>query len=251
MRKCTHLKALVALCWAACLIFFMGSRVEAQRIYLDPATKVDECLNVDTLWVWFDAQVQDLEAAHIKLSYDHTHLIPTAVIANPAIAANLFVDSTIYPDDSIIINVGVLSGHFDGPGPLVGVVLTVGINIVTTPVNIVQSILRDSENHDIPHAAYGAAVQTGCCCRFQGDLDSNGILSNLQDVVLLVEYVFRQGAMPVVDPGCPTHRGELNCDDIPDVRDVVRLVEVAFRSGDPKIWICDPCRCAPYPSHCP
>jgi hypothetical protein len=251
MRTPRYVVILSVIFLSACPIAAVTERAEAQQVYLDPAGEIDECLNVDTLWIRFDASIQDVEAAHFKLTYDHTHLVPTAVIPDAGIASNLFLDYTIYPADSVIINLGVLSGNFDGPGRLVGIVLSAGVNIVTTPVGFGRSVLRNSDNQDIPHTTAGAMVQTRCCCRFQGDLDTNGVFSNIQDVVLLVDYIFRHGAVPPADPACPTHRGELNCDEIPNIVDVVRIVEVAFRSGDPKIWICNPCSCAPYPANCP
>jgi hypothetical protein len=41
--------------------------------------------------------------------------------------------------------------------------------------------------------------------------------------------------------GCPVDATDLDCDGDTDVIDVVRLVNVAFRSGDPATQICDPC----------
>jgi hypothetical protein len=41
--------------------------------------------------------------------------------------------------------------------------------------------------------------------------------------------------------GCPVVATDLDCDGDTDVIDVVRMVNVAFRSGDPAVQICDPC----------
>jgi hypothetical protein len=114
-----------------------------------------------------------------------------------------------------------------------------------------SSVLRDPANADIPHStAVGAVVTTSCCCRFQGDLDSSGYF-DITDVVALINYVFRYGAVPFQDLGCPANRGEINCDLAPNIVDVVRLIEVTFRNGDPDFFICDPCDCNPFPSGCP
>jgi hypothetical protein len=43
---------------------------------------------------------------------------------------------------------------------------------------------------------------------------------------------------------------DANCDGTVNVFDVVLLVDIAFRNGDPN-RICDPCLCTPYPTSCP
>jgi hypothetical protein len=58
--------------------------------------------------------------------------------------------------------------------------------------------------------------------------------------VKTVDVAFR-GVDPVIDPGCPRERTDVNCDDYTTVQDVVKVVNVAFRSADPATEFCDPC----------
>ena len=52
-----------------------------------------------------------------------------------------------------------------------------------------------------------------------------------------------------IDPQCPhVNRGDVNCDGINNVQDVVYLIDYVFRGG---IEPCDPCLCFSYPSSCP
>jgi hypothetical protein len=132
----------------------------------------------------------------------------------------------------------------------VGIICAPGTNIVSSPITFLTSALRDPDNASIVHTAVDATITTTCCCRFQGDLDSSGNF-DIVDLVSLVDYVFRNGAAPFQDPGCPANRAEINCDLQPNIVDVVSLVEVAFRNGDPNLFICNPCDCNPFPTGCP
>ncbi len=239
----------IALITIAVVMAFCAT-ASAQQVSITPSTPASQCLVVDTLWITFDGGLQDVEAAYFAVGFDATHLIPMAVIKAPAFDSSVFLDYTIFPNDSIVINMGFLIGDFDGPGDVAGIICAPGTNIVSTSVSFQTSILRDSSNAAIAHAAVGATMTTTCCCRFQGDLDSSGNF-DIVDLVMLVDYVFRYGPTPYQDAGCPANRAEINCDLQPNVVDVVRLVEVAFRNGDPDYFICNPCECNPFPTSCP
>jgi hypothetical protein len=45
----------------------------------------------------------------------------------------------------------------------------------------------------------------------------------------------------VFDPACPNERTDVTCDGLTNVFDVIRFVDVAFRSVDPATAFCDPC----------
>ena len=49
-------------------------------------------------------------------------------------------------------------------------------------------------------------------------------IPDVRDVVCLIEYIFRAGPIP-----CPAENSDINCDCIPDVRDIVAEVGVVFR----------------------
>jgi len=77
-----------------------------------------------------------------------------------------------------------------------------------------------------------------CDCPFVGDLDTNGVIS-ISDVVLLVNIAFRGAPMAPGDPNCPlTTRADVNCNGVVSVSDVVTIVNTAFRGSDDR---CDPC----------
>lgn len=89
-----------------------------------------------------------------------------------------------------------------------------------------------------------------CDCRLHqtGDLNNDGV-PDVFDILYLIDYVFSGGPTPPIDPTCPhVDRGDVNCDGVDDVFDVVRLIDFVFSGGTPP---CDPCLCSPYPTNCP
>jgi len=68
------------------------------------------------------------------------------------------------------------------------------------------------------------------------------LVTNVFDVVKAVDVGFRS-VPPEPDPNplCSRQTTDINCDDVTNVFDVVGLVDVAFRSGDPETVFCDPC----------
>lgn len=222
----------------------------AQQVSITPSTPASQCLVVDTLWITFDGALQNVEAAYFAIGFDDTHLIPMGVIKSPEFDSSVFLDYMILPSDSIVVNLGFLVGNFDGPGNVAGIICAPGVSTVSSPVTFLTSALRDPNNAPIAHTAFGATITTTCCCRFQGDLDSSGYIDIL-DLVASVDYTFRNGPVPFQDPGCPEHRGEVNCDQVPNAVDVVTILNVAFRNYLYDTTVCNPCDCNPYPSGCP
>jgi hypothetical protein len=137
--------------------FFIESAIG--HVSLIPSFQVDEINDVDTLWIHLDDNLVDVEAATFKITYDENYITPDTVIDGPDLPASHLVDFTIYPEDSILIYIGILEGNFDGPGSLVGIVLTADTFVDTTRLNFERSTLRDPENQDIPHTTQGAGIQ--------------------------------------------------------------------------------------------
>lgn len=222
----------------------------AQQVTITPSAPASQCLVVDTLWITLDGAIQDVEAAYFAIGFDGTHLIPMAVIKAPDFDSSVFLDYTIFPNDSVVINLGFLVGNFDGPGNVAGIICAPGVSIMSSPISMQTSLLRDPNNAAISHTAVGATITTTCCCRFQGDLDSSGFIDIL-DIISSIDYTFRYGPVPFQDPGCPEHRGEVNCDQVPNAVDVITIINVAFRNYPQSTTFCNPCDCNPYPTGCP
>jgi len=76
------------------------------------------------------------------------------------------------------------------------------------------------------------SIQVGML--FCGDCTGEGYL-NVDDVVYLMGYLFRQGPAP--DPLC---RGDANCDGTPDAADMVYMINYFFRYGPAPCFDCCP-----------
>jgi hypothetical protein len=87
----------------------------------------------------------------------------------------------------------------------------------------------------------GSVTITGvaCNCAFHGDIDASGSI-NVLDVVGVINVAFRNGDPAPTDPACPhATRADLNCDEIINVLDVVATIDIAFRNDTN--GPCDPC----------
>ncbi|MCH8992562.1 MAG: S8 family serine peptidase, partial [Acidobacteria bacterium] len=86
----------------------------------------------------------------------------------------------------------------------------------------------------------GSVTITGvaCDCSFHGDLNGDGDI-NVFDIVGVVDVAFREGDPAITDESCPHDtRADYNCDGEINVFDVVEAVDIAFREGS---LSCDPC----------
>jgi hypothetical protein len=97
------------------------------------------------------------------------------------------------------------------------------------------------DNPYVPEFIKGVITIVPCPCDCFGDPQCNGA-TDVLDVVKAVNVAFRSHP-DIVDPngGCPTVTTDVNCDSVTNVLDVVKLVNVAFRSGDPADEFCHPC----------
>jgi hypothetical protein len=132
-------------------------------VSLLPSFQLDKCTDVDTLWIYADSNVIGMEGALLKIAYDDSFITPTNVIKGPALDPpdNFSLFPYIYAD-SIVINLVVLAGYFDGPGSIIGIVLTADYEVDSTHLFFERSTLRDTSNHDIPHQTAGADIRIDC-----------------------------------------------------------------------------------------
>ncbi|MBI5867444.1 MAG: hypothetical protein HZB43_04015 [candidate division Zixibacteria bacterium] len=64
-------------------------------------------------------------------------------------------------------------------------------------------------------------------CSWQGDVNDNGLPYEVGDVVRLISYAFAGGASPLKDPSCArVNRGDITCDGLVDVFDVVTMCDI-------------------------
>ena len=55
-----------------------------------------------------------------------------------------------------------------------------------------------------------------------------------------VNIAFRN-VSATVDLNCPNQRTDVDCNGSTDIVDIVKVVDVAFRSADPAVKFCNPC----------
>jgi hypothetical protein len=82
-----------------------------------------------------------------------------------------------------------------------------------------------------------------CACPCLADPVCSGGTSatvNVVDLVGFIDVAFRS-VPSVVDRPCPTERTDVTCDHLTDIRDVVTVIDVAFRGADPALRFCNPC----------
>ncbi|HWO56068.1 MAG TPA: plastocyanin/azurin family copper-binding protein [bacterium] len=94
--------------------------------------------------------------------------------------------------------------------------------------------------HEFANMRTTVYVSTPCNCPCKFDPQCDGIISNVQDVVITVNVAFR-GAAPTVDAGCPNERTDVDANGVTSVTDVVKVVNVAFRGQTAAANYVDPC----------
>ncbi len=105
---------------------------------------------------------------------------------------------------------------------------------------IVQWSGRNAANTQLLSYQFAVAADPlPCDCSSHGDVAGNGPVFDILDVIAMIDCAFRGGALPPKDLVCPhLNRGDLNCDGINDVIDVVTTINLAFRNQGS---VCDPC----------
>ncbi|MEW5701377.1 MAG: hypothetical protein AB1792_04020 [Candidatus Zixiibacteriota bacterium] len=104
---------------------------------------------------------------------------------------------------------------------------------------MVQVAARGTVEESDLEIIVGEGGRLACDCPCHGDPQCDGV-PNVQDVVKTIDVAFR-GVAPVFDPACPRERTDVTCDGTTSLTDVVRIINVAFRGGDPVTEFCDPC----------
>ncbi|HWO56004.1 MAG TPA: M28 family peptidase [bacterium] len=81
-----------------------------------------------------------------------------------------------------------------------------------------------------------------CACNCHGDPAACDAIQDVRDVIAVLEAAFR-GVTPTPDPNsnCPLDPTDLDCSHSTSVVDVVKIVNVAFRGANPATEFCDPC----------
>jgi len=149
---------------------FTISVAESAQVSILPEVLPIQCNHEDTLWIHLDEKVVDMDSAFFKIAYEDTLITPDTVIKGPALVppGNFDLSYGIYPD-SILISLAVLSGSFDGPDTILGIVFTASNYVTTAQVSIERSSLQNSEGEEIPHRAIGAEIQIDCPTSTDGD----------------------------------------------------------------------------------
>ncbi len=90
-----------------------------------------------------------------------------------------------------------------------------------------------------PVFAQGTFTIYAAACSWQGDPNNNGLAYEIGDLVFLINYAFAGGAVPQKDPTCArANRGEITCDDVVNVFDVVKMSEIIGGLRQPDIGGC-------------
>jgi len=148
----------------AILIFQTGTGF-SQVISLLPASQLDKCGDVDTLYIFADANVLDVKILEFKIAFDSTYVTAGAAIKGSGLDSDdqLFFDVD-NPNDSLLINVAILgtSDILSGPDTVVGIVFTAESENVSAAISFTRSVLRDSLNQSISHSTVDADLEIDC-----------------------------------------------------------------------------------------
>jgi len=149
---------------------FTISVAESAQVSILPDPLSIECKHKDTLWIHLNEKVVDMDSAFFKIAYEDTLITPDTVIKGPALVppGNFDLSYGIHPD-SILIGLTVLSGSFDGPGKILGIVFMADNYVTSAQVSIERSSLQNSEGEEIPHRTSGAEIQIDCPTSADGE----------------------------------------------------------------------------------
>ena len=112
----------------------------------------------------------------------------------------------------------------------------------TTPANHLGFVTGDVQLI-IPTFYKGTICISNCAC----DCHANPAVCsdpaiNVLDVLYTINVAFRGYAeINDANPLCPKSATDVNCDGVSSVVDVIKMVDVAFRDGDPATVFCSPC----------
>ncbi|UCC78692.1 MAG: T9SS type A sorting domain-containing protein [Candidatus Zixiibacteriota bacterium] len=147
-----------------CLTLYAGPAF-SQVMSLVPASQLDRCTDVDTLWIYGDADILDVKAFDIKIGFDSTYVTAGSVFKGSGLDSDDFLASAIdNPNDSLLINIAILgSGDvFNGPDTVVGIIFTTENENASAAITFTRSELRDTLNQSISHSTTGATLEIDC-----------------------------------------------------------------------------------------
>lgn len=194
------------------------------RVYLEPAYVEMLVDSTDTLWLNFEEELLSVKGCFFKITYDENYVTPVEIIEGSDSPALKFVHGEIFPTDSIVINFAVLDGEFDGPGCLLGIVVTANAPTLDTRFNFGRSMLRGESNQSYSHNTSSAILRI--VSAYCGDVNGSSAV-DIDDVVYLVAYIFSGGPAPT-----PLESGDADCSGDVDIDDVVYLIGYIFTGGN-------------------
>jgi hypothetical protein len=143
--------------------YYWNFTYSAPLVSIIPDSLVALCNQEYILWIHLDEKLVGIDSAFLKLSYEDSYMTPTTVLKGPVFTppTNFFVFRYLFPD-SVIITLKVISGVFDGPGLILGLIIIPGTEEVLTHLTFEYSILLDSLGQEILHSTAGAQIEITC-----------------------------------------------------------------------------------------
>jgi hypothetical protein len=88
----------------------------------------------------------------------------------------------------------------------------------------------------------GIGDSCDCACQCHADPYCDGVGPNILDVTAIIDVAFR-GVAATSDPmrHCTRLPYDVDCSQLIDLVDVVKMINVVFRDGSPAVEFCDPC----------
>ena len=149
--------------WLVALVILVsGSAAMGQNISLIPASQLDKCGVLDTVWIYGDAGIVGVKAAEFKIGFNHVYDTVVSVI-EPADIGQLY-KSIDNAHDSLLINIAMLGAGvvFNGPDTLAGIVVRTVSEINSTAMTFLDSDLRDNNNQSITHTTSNGELKIDC-----------------------------------------------------------------------------------------
>lgn len=122
----------------------------------------------DTMWIKTAPNVIDIKGAFFRIGYESDNLQILGVFKGPTLTppGDYFLHAAIN-EDSINISLADLQGTYTGPGYIIGIVYVTDLvsapGCAVSPFRFDSSVVRDADNHTIPHHTRNASVAIDCC----------------------------------------------------------------------------------------
>lgn len=137
------------------------------------------------------------------------------------------------------------AGIFDSAITLASSTPLTSINVTGKAAGTYRYDLRSTDADGQVSSIVTHRVDVACACACHTDPAPIGGCDGVPDVLDVVQVInvaFR-GAELIADPNanCPYETTDVDCSASTDIIDVVRMVNVAFRGSNPATEFCDPC----------